>query len=93
MGKGGVATLYVDDQQVAQGRIEHTVAVRFTMSVETFDIGEDTGTPVNLSYDVPFAFTGQIDDVTIKLVPPPPETAKAHLLIEQKAAQLAVERQ
>ncbi|NVZ92692.1 arylsulfatase [Pseudomonas yamanorum] len=93
MGKGGVATLYVDDQQVAQGRIEHTVAVRFTMSVETFDIGEDTGTPVNLSYEVPFAFTGRIDDVTIKLVPPPPETAKAHLLIKQKAAQLAVERQ
>ena len=54
-------TLVVDGKQVAQGRIEHTVAVRFTMSVETFDIGEDTGTPVNLSYDVPFKFTGQID--------------------------------
>lgn len=92
MGKGGVATLFVDDQQVAQGRIEHTVAVRFTMSVETFDIGEDTGTPVNLSYDVPFAFTGEIKDVTIDLKPQPPEIAKAQQLIDQKAAQLAEER-
>ena len=69
IGKGGTGTLVVDGKQVAQGRIEHTVAVRFTMSVETFDIGEDTGTPVNLSYDVPFKFTGQIDSVTIDLKP------------------------
>ncbi|WP_439543344.1 arylsulfatase [Hyphomicrobium sp.] len=67
MGKGGVATLFVDSQQVAQGRIEHTVAVRYTMSVETFDVGEDTGTPVNLSYDVPFKFAGTIESVTIDL--------------------------
>jgi arylsulfatase len=39
------------------------------MSVETLDIGEDTGTPVNLSYDVPFTFTGTIDKVTIDLKP------------------------
>jgi hypothetical protein len=33
IGKGGMATLSVDGKQVAQGRIEHTVGVRFTMSV------------------------------------------------------------
>jgi arylsulfatase len=37
------------------------------MSVETFDIGEDTGTPVDLSYDVPATFTGAIDKVTIDI--------------------------
>jgi hypothetical protein len=34
---------------------------------ETFDVGEDTGTPVDLTYDVPFAFTGQIDKLVLKL--------------------------
>jgi arylsulfatase len=31
------------------------------------DVGEDTGTPVNLSYDVPFKFTGRIHKVTFDL--------------------------
>ena len=37
------------------------------MSVETLDIGEDTGTPVNRDYDVPYRFTGNIHRVTIDL--------------------------
>jgi arylsulfatase len=69
IGKGGTGSLSVDGKQVASGRIEHTVAVRFTMSVETLDIGEDTGTPVNMKYDVPFRFTGAIESVTIDLKP------------------------
>ncbi len=68
-GKGGLGVLSVDGKQVAERRIEHTVAVRFTMSVETLDFGEDTGTPVNVNYDVPFKFTGGIDSVTIDLKP------------------------
>ena len=31
------------------------------------DVGEDTGTPVNLSYDVPFRFTGTPGKVAIEL--------------------------
>ena len=34
---------------------------------EGLDVGEDTGTPVNLNYDVPFKFTGKIEKVTIDL--------------------------
>lgn len=34
---------------------------------EGLDVGEDTGTPVNLSYDVPFRFTGTLGKVTIDL--------------------------
>jgi arylsulfatase len=30
-------------------------------------VGEDTGTPVNLSYDVSFKFTGKLDKVMIDL--------------------------
>ena len=92
IGKGGLATLSVDGTQVAQGRIEHTVAVRFTMSVETLDIGEDTGTPVNLSYDVPFTFTGTIDKVTIDLKPQDKVSAAGSKKAAQAAAQWQILR-
>ncbi|OPZ74508.1 MAG: hypothetical protein BWY79_02095 [Actinobacteria bacterium ADurb.Bin444] len=65
IGKGGTGTLSVDGTQVAQGRIGNTVPFRFSID-ETFDVGEDTGTPVDLSYDVPFKFTGTIDKLVIK---------------------------
>ena len=67
LGKGGTGTLSVDGRQVAQGRIEKTVPYRFSID-ETFDVGEDTGTPVDLSYDVPFRFTGTIDKLVIKYI-------------------------
>ena len=38
-------------------------------------MGEDTGTPVDLSYDVPFKFTGTIDKVVIDLKPMEAKTA------------------
>jgi len=66
IGKGGTGTLIVDGRQVAQGRIPNTVPVRFTFD-ETFDIGEDTGTPVSEDYDVPFKFTGKIEKVVVNL--------------------------
>jgi arylsulfatase A-like enzyme len=93
IGKGGVGTLFVDGEQVAEGRIEHTVAVRFTMSVETFDVGEDTGTPVCMKYDVPFTFTGEIESVSINLEPQPPEVAEAQLRAELKGARIAADRE
>jgi hypothetical protein len=34
---------------------------------EGLDVGEDTGTPVVLAYDVPFKFTGKIEKVIIDL--------------------------
>ena len=65
IGKGGTATLSVDGKEVAKGRVEKTIPVRITID-ESFDIGEDSGTPVNLKYDVPFKFTGEIEKVTIE---------------------------
>ena len=50
----------------AQGRIERTIPIRVTLD-EGLDVGEDTGTPLNLSYDVPFKFPGRIEKVTIDL--------------------------
>jgi arylsulfatase len=65
MGKGGTGTMFVDNRQVARGRIEHTIPIRVTLD-EGLDVGEDTGTPVNLGYDVPFRFTGKLDKLVIE---------------------------
>jgi hypothetical protein len=66
VGKGGHATLKVDGEKVAEGRVERTIPLRISID-EGFDVGEDSGTPVNLTYDVPFRFTGHLDKVTIDL--------------------------
>ncbi len=66
IGMGGTGTLSVDGKQVAQGRIGKTIPGRFSFD-ETFDVGEDTGTPVDLDYDVPFRFTGRIKKVVVEL--------------------------
>jgi arylsulfatase len=68
VGKGGTATVAVDGTEVAKGRIEKTVPIRISLD-EGLDVGEDTGTPVNLNYDVPFKFSGKIEKVTIDLKP------------------------
>ena len=67
-GKGGVGTLAVDGKQVAQGRIDRTIATRISLD-ETFDVGMDTGTPVVEDYvgQMPFRFTGTLEKVTIDL--------------------------
>jgi arylsulfatase A-like enzyme len=68
MGKGGTGTLSVDGQRVAAGRIEFTQPIRFSLD-ESFDVGEDTGTPVIDEYDakMPFKFTGTLNKVEIDL--------------------------
>jgi arylsulfatase len=66
MGKGGTGTLSVDDREIARGRIERTIPIRVTLD-ESLDVGEDTGTPVNLGYDVPFKFTGKLNKLVIEL--------------------------
>jgi arylsulfatase len=66
IGKGGTGTLSVNGKQVASGRINATIPGRFSFD-ETFDVGEDTGTPVSEDYDVPFKFTGKIEKVVVNL--------------------------
>ncbi len=66
IGKSGAATISVDGKEIAKGRIDRTIPIRVTLD-ESLDVGEDAGTPVNLSYDVPFKFTGKIEKVTIDL--------------------------
>jgi hypothetical protein len=66
MGKGGPVTLTVDQKVTANGKLERTVPLLFSAD-ETFDIGEDTGTPASEDYHVPFKFTGELRKVMIEL--------------------------
>jgi arylsulfatase len=66
MGKGGAVSIKANDKIVAEGRVERTVPFRFSTE-ETLDIGEDTGTPVDLSYDMPARFTGELGKIVIDL--------------------------
>ena len=68
LGKGGMATLSVNGEQVAQGRVEHTQAMVFSAD-ETADVGVDLGTPVveAIGAEAKSRFTGRIPKVTIEL--------------------------
>ena len=67
--KGGTGVLTVDGKEVARKTIPHTIPLLMSID-ETFDIGIDTRTPVDFTYDVPFEFTGTIDKLNYKLGPP-----------------------
>ncbi len=67
-GSGGLATIFVNDRKVAEGRIGQTQAVMFSAD-EGADVGMKGGTPVTDAYAVPFRFTGQIAHVTIDVNP------------------------
>ncbi|MDG0817668.1 arylsulfatase [Bdellovibrio svalbardensis] len=88
IGKGGTGTLYIDGKQVAQGQIPRTVGVRFSLD-ETFDVGEDTGTPVIEDYanNMPFKFTGTLNKLTVDLKPLPMKEKLAQEQAESQSAQ------
>jgi arylsulfatase len=67
LGKGGVASLYVDGVKVGEGRIDATVPMIFSGD-ETTDLGSDSGTPVTDDLaDEELEFTGRVRWVEIDL--------------------------
>ena len=68
LAKGGTGVLSVDGKEVAKKAIPHTVPAILTID-ESFDIGVDTRTGVDDSYELPFRFTGKLGKLTIKLGP------------------------
>jgi hypothetical protein len=65
LGKGGLATLYVNDKKVAEGRIERTQPLVFS-SDDMADVGVDEGTPVTEDYtSLASTFIGKILKVTV----------------------------
>ncbi len=60
---GRLGRLYINGKPAGENRF-----ISFgSLAHETLDIGIDTGTPVSDAYSVPFAFTGQIEKVTVEL--------------------------
>jgi arylsulfatase len=70
IGRGGTGTLTVDGKVVSTQTMDRSVPLALPID-ETFDIGSDTGTPVNdQDYQTPFAFTGKINKLSISVEPP-----------------------
>jgi arylsulfatase A-like enzyme len=66
-GMGGKGTIYVNEQKVAEGRIENTTPFLFSAD-ETADVGVDHATPVTEEYaEGDNEFTGNIETVTVEL--------------------------
>ena len=61
----GTGHLFIDGEPVGEGDIPHTVPNIYS-ATESFDTGLDTGTAAG-DYDVPFAFTGRLDRVTVTI--------------------------
>lgn len=92
IGRGATVRLWVDQKQVAEGRVDRTVVVRFSLD-ETFDIGEDTGTPVVEDYvdKMPFKYEGTLYKFHVVLQPEKlDEAEKQRLLAELSRASMAV---
>ena len=69
MGKGGTGTLKADGTVLDNHPMQHSLPISIMWN-ETFNVGLDTGTPVDdQDYQVPFRFTGKINKLTIKLGP------------------------
>jgi arylsulfatase A-like enzyme len=67
IGRGGTGVLKVDGKEVARQTIEHTIPLIMQWD-ENFDIGADTGTPVDDNdYQVPFKFTGKLNKLTLNI--------------------------
>jgi arylsulfatase A-like enzyme len=70
IGRSGTGTFKVDGKTVSTQTLDRTIPLTLPWD-ETFDVGSDTGTPVDdKDYQVPFKFTGKIEKLTISVEPP-----------------------
>jgi len=91
IGKGAGVTLYVDGQQVGEGRLERTTALFFSMD-ETTEIGCDMGEPVSHDYGPRGnEFNGKVNWVQIDIDAAAKDVD--HLLGAEERFQLAMARQ
>ena len=67
LGRSGTGYLKVDGKVVATKKMEKTVPMLMQWD-ESFDVGADTGTPVDdKDYQTPFRFTGKLDKLTLTI--------------------------
>ncbi|MGB5322631.1 sulfatase-like hydrolase/transferase [Lutimonas sp.] len=65
MAKGGHINLFANGNKIGEGKMDKSIPGRF--GIDTFGIGEDTGSPVSKDYSPPFVFAGNILKVDIDL--------------------------
>jgi hypothetical protein len=83
LGQPGTGALKVDGKVVSTQKMEHTIPLILQWD-ETFDVGADTGTPVDdKDYQVPFEFTGKLTKLTLKIDRPKLTPADEKLLREE----------
>jgi len=83
LGRSGTGVLKVDGKEIANQKMEHTIPVTLQWD-ETFDIGSDTGTPVDdKDYQVPFNFTGKLNKLMLKIDRPKLTPADIKLLEQE----------
>ena len=88
VGRSGTGVLKVDGQVVANQRVERTLPLILQWD-ETFDVGADTGTPVDdKDYQIPFKFTGKLNKLTIA-VDRPKLTAEDERRLQEAASRAA----
>jgi arylsulfatase len=83
IGRSGTGVLKVDGKVVAKHKMQRTLPLILQWD-ETFDIGSDTGTPVDdKDYQVPFRLTAKLNKLTLKL--DRPQLSKADIEKIQKS--------
>jgi len=86
-GEGGTGVLSVDGRQVDSKKLPYTIPFLVSFD-ESFDVGVDTRYGVDDNdYQPPFRFTGKLNKLTIKLVPPE-RSAKEENLIRKQTQQV-----
>lgn len=91
LAKGGTVTLYLDGEQVGEGRVEKTEPMAFSGD-ETTDVGGDSATPVSDDYGPKdAAFSGRVKWIQIDI----DEAAEDldHLITDEERIRLAMARQ
>ena len=59
-------TITANGEKVGEGKLPKTIPLQFWLG-EGVDVGMDTGSAVDFTYKLPFAFTGKIEKVTVEL--------------------------
>jgi arylsulfatase len=83
IGQSGTGELKVDGKVVSTQKMEHVIPLILQWD-ETFDVGADTGTPVDdKDYKVPFRFTAKLTKLTLAIERPKLTPADEKLLMEE----------
>jgi arylsulfatase len=91
LGKGGDVALFIDGQQVGQGRVGATLGMVFSAD-DGLDIGMDSGAPVSGDYrSVGNSFNGRVKGVQLAIGA---DAAEAdHMITPEDAIRVAMARQ